>query len=334
MIICSYALRLTMVEAFAPGKCILFGEHAVVYGHPAVAIAIEQGVNVSIEKFDDWIINGKKFERSKHPHISHILYDLFGYKGEPLKIKIESQLFSAAGLGSSAALSNAMGAALHKLIKPKEKLDIIKLAKIGHSAEAAAQEGRASPTDTATSALGGCIVVSGEILTDTKHVFDAELVTPEGKRNWSVCRAKLPEEVEDIWLILGFTGEGSPTGKMVAGVADLLSSDPDKKNIMTNIREITHKGLDALSIGNFEAVGMAMNECHEQLRILGVSSDSLDRLVEATKPYSLGSKMTGAGGGGCMVALSRNPQRVSEQIEIAGGKPMISKLVSKGVRLI
>ena len=44
--------------------------------------------------------------------------------------------------------------------------------------------------------------------------------------------------------------------------------------------------------------------------------------------------MTGAGGGGCMVALSRNPQRVSEQIEIAGGKPMISKLVSKGVRLI
>nr|ANV79413.1 hypothetical protein [uncultured Candidatus Thalassoarchaea sp.] len=126
----------------------------------------------------------------------------------------------------------------------------------------------------------------------------------------------------------------SPTGKMVAGVADLLSSDPDKKNIMTNIREITNKGLDALSIGNFEAVGMAMNECHEQLRVLGVSSDSLDRLVEATKPYSLGAKMTGAGGGGCMVALSKNPQRVSEQIEIAGGKPMISKLVSKGVRLI
>ena len=47
-----------------------------------------------------------------------------------------------------------------------------------------------------------------------------------------------------------------------------------------------------------------------------------------------GAKITGAGGGGCMVALSRNPQRVSEQIEISGGKPMISKLVSKGVRLI
>ncbi|MFL2957836.1 MAG: hypothetical protein ACJZ4Z_03495 [Candidatus Thalassarchaeaceae archaeon] len=49
-----------MVEAFAPGKCILFGEHAVVYGHPAVAVAIEQGVNVSIEKFDHWMIDGKE----------------------------------------------------------------------------------------------------------------------------------------------------------------------------------------------------------------------------------------------------------------------------------
>lgn len=323
-----------MVKAFAPGKCILFGEHAVVYGHPAVAIAIEQGVNVSIEKFDDWMIDGKRFDHSKYPHISHILYDLFEYKGEPLKIEIESQLFSAAGLGSSAALSNAMGAALHKLIKPQEELDVIKLAKIGHSAEAAAQEGRASPTDTATSALGGCIIVSEEKLTSTEHVFDAELITPEGKRSWTICKAILPEEIEDIWLILGFTGEASSTGKMVSDVADLLSRDSDKKSIMTNIREITHKGLDALSIGDFESVGMAMNECHEQLRSLGVSSDSLDRLVEATKPYSLGAKMTGAGGGGCMVALSRNPQRVSEQIEIAGGKPMISKLVSKGVRLL
>jgi mevalonate kinase len=323
-----------MVRAFAPGKCILFGEHAVVYGHPAVAIAIEQGVNVSIEKFEEWVINGKKFERSRHPHISHILYDLFEYKGAPLKIKIESGLFPAAGLGSSAALSNAMGAALHKLIKPQEKLDLVKLAKIGHSAEAAAQEGRASPTDTATSALGGCIVVSEKKVNGTKHVFDAELMTPEGKRNWIISKAKLPEKVEDLWLILGFTGESSSTGKMVSDVANLLTHEPDKVDLMNNIKEITYKGLKSLALGDFGAVGIAMNECHEQLRDLGVSSNSLDRLVEATKPYSLGAKMTGAGGGGCMVALSRNPQRVSEQIEIAGGTPMVSKLVSEGVRLV
>ena len=323
-----------MAEAFAPGKCILFGEHAVVYGHPAVAVAIEQGVNVSIKKSEEWMIGGKKFNPSKHPHISHILHDLFHYKGEPLKIEIQSQLFSAAGLGSSAALSNAMGAALHKLVNPNEKLDVIKLAKLGHSAEAAAQEGRASPTDTATSSLGGCVVVSGERIEGTEHIFDTELVTPEGKRTWSISKAILPEEVEDIWLILGFTGVGSPTGKMVAGVADLLLREPHKKDVMNDINEITHRGLKALSVGNFGDVGVAMNECHEHLRSLGVSNESLDRLVEAVRPYSLGAKMTGAGGGGCMVALSKEPQRVSEQIEIAGGIPMISKLLSKGVRVL
>ena len=323
-----------MIEAFAPGKCILFGEHAVVYGHPAVAMAIDQGVHVSIKKSEEWRVGGEKFDPSKHPHISYILHEIFSYDGEPLDIKIESQLFSAAGLGSSAALSNAIGAALHKMIKPDEELDIVKLAKLGHSAEAAAQEGRASPTDTAASALGGCVVVSGEPVKGTEHIFDTELITPEGKRSWSIFKSALPEKKEGIWLILGFTGESSPTGKMVAGVADLLSRVPSKKNEMDAINEITIKGLDALSRGDFEAVGLAMDECHKHLRNLNVSSDSLDRLVEAVGPYSLGAKMTGAGGGGCMVAISRDPQRVSEQIEIAGGKPMISRIGSKGVKII
>ena len=60
-----------------------------------------------------------------------------------------------------------------------EPLDQIRLAKMAHSAEATAQKGRASPTDTATSALGGCVVVSGEHVTGTRKVFDTSLETPE-----------------------------------------------------------------------------------------------------------------------------------------------------------
>ena len=45
-----------MAGAFAPGKCILFGEHAVVYGHPAVAVAIDSGVEVTIEESDRWTL--------------------------------------------------------------------------------------------------------------------------------------------------------------------------------------------------------------------------------------------------------------------------------------
>ena len=106
------ALAKDMVRTFAPGKCILFGEHAVVYGHPAVAVAIDAGVEVELTESDSWTIEGMPFQSEKHPHISHILNDVYDYGGSPLKIEIESGLFSAAGLGSSAALSNAMGAAV------------------------------------------------------------------------------------------------------------------------------------------------------------------------------------------------------------------------------
>lgn len=322
-----------MVTAFAPGKCILFGEHAVVYGQPAVAVSIDAGVEVTISESSRWILEGMSFEQSKHPHISYIINDVFQYTGRPLKIDIRSGLFSAAGLGSSAALSNSMGAALHQYTKPNEPLDLISLAKMGHSAEARAQKGRASPTDTATSALGGCVVVSGSSPAGAKHIFDATLETPEGSRNWSVSKVELPE-IEDVWLVLGFTGIGSPTGDMVAGVSDLLKSDPIKMKEIDAIGQITHSGLRALSSGNMERVGQAMNECQERLRKIGVSSPELENLISATERHSLGTKLTGAGGGGCMVSLTRNPKRVAESIEIAGGRPLVSKFGSGGARII
>ena len=98
-----------MPSAFAPGKCILFGEHAVVFGHPAVAVAIEQGVRVSVQGSNEWLLEGQPFEPSKHPHISHIIQNIFQYNGQPLDIDVQSSLFSAAGMGSSAALSMPSG---------------------------------------------------------------------------------------------------------------------------------------------------------------------------------------------------------------------------------
>ena len=205
-----------MAKAFAPGKCILFGEHAVVYGHPAVAVAIDSGVEVTIEESDRWTLEGIPFDSARHPHISHILDEVFLYDGSSLRMEVNSGLFSAAGLGSSAALSNAMGAALHYQTKPGEPIARVELARMGHSAEARAQQGRASPTDTATSALGGCVVVSGEQVEGTRHVFDASLSTPEGDRSWSVNVVDLPSDMEEAWLVIGFTGEVSPTGRMLS----------------------------------------------------------------------------------------------------------------------
>ena len=323
-----------MASGFAPGKCILFGEHAVVYGHPAVAVAIDSGVRVSVEQSDEWTLEGVPFEPSRHPHISHILNTVFEYDGHPLKMEVESGLFSAAGLGSSAALSNAIGAALQAHINPGQPLDPISLARMGHSAEAMAQKGRASPTDTATSALGGCVVVSGEPVQGTRHVFDADLQTPEGLREWSINAVDMPDSLSEACLVIGFTGEMSSTGKMVAGVAKRLEEQPGLRGEMDAIGRITSAGLTAISAGNLEAVGMAMDACHEKLRLFGVSSPSLEALVEAARPHSLGAKLTGSGGGGCMIALARNPQRVAEAIEVAGGRPLVSRLGAPGVRLL
>jgi len=327
-----------MATAFAPGKCILFGEHAVVYGHPAVAVSIDSGIEITVEECERWEINNQHntngfelFDSNKHPHIQHIIKNLFNYEGKPLRINVQSNLFSGAGLGSSAALSNAMGAALHQFTKPNKELNLIKLSKIGHSAEAATQEGRASPTDSAASSLGGCIVVSGKKIDTLKHIFDTSLITPEGKRNWSIHQAELHESINQSWLVLGFTGQSSPTGKMVSGVAERLKQNPELYEDMESIENITMAGLTALKAGNMEAVGMAMNSCHEKLKNLGVSNELLDLMVSVTRPHSFGSKLTGAGGGGCMVALTDNPTRVAQEIELCGGKPLISKFGSSGV---
>ena len=331
---------MVMATAFAPGKCILFGEHAVVYGHPAVAVAIDAGVEVKLEISEKWEIkndyynnNFEDFKPSKNPHIEHIIRNIFDYNGPPLKIEIESNLFSSAGLGSSAALSNAMGAALHNLTKPDDEINLIKLAKIGHSAEASAQEGRASPTDSATSSLGGCVVVSGEKDENLNHIFDTRLLTPEGDRKWSIHSVDLHQNIKDSWLVLGFTGRAAPTGDMVSGVAEKLRQKPELYTEMQAIENITKAGLTALELGNLEAVGIAMNSCHEKLKILGVSSDSLDNMVLATRHHSFGSKLTGAGGGGCMVALTNDPERVAQEIELCGGQPLISKFGSKGAHI-
>jgi mevalonate kinase len=74
-----------------------------------------------------------------------------------------------------------------------------------------------------------------------------------------------------------------------------------------------------------------MTENQLMLSSIGVSSPQLDNLIKAASPSSLGAKLTGAGGGGCMVALTRNPKETSDAIELAGGRTLISRLGSSGL---
>ena len=133
--------------------------------------------------------------------------------------------------------------------------------------------------------------------------------------------------------MLGNTGVFAPTSRQVAMVADALAAEPARMREIEAIGTVARRGLAALVAGDYEAVGHAMSENHLLLRNLGVSSPELETLIQAAMPSSLGVKLTGAGGGGCMVALTRDPKQTSEAIELAGGRTLISRIGNEGVRI-
>ena len=203
---------------------------------------------------------------------------------------------------------------------------------LAHLAEATAQSGRASPMDTSTSTLGGIVVLSDKKEDGCDWVFTRKLETPDGQRTWEIHTMTPPQD--DVYLVLGNTGVHAPTSHQVALVAAALEANPSRINEIRAIGSIARRGLKALQVGNYDAVGHAMSENHIILRNLGVSSDELETLISAALPTALGAKLTGAGGGGCMVALTRNPKATSEAIELAGGRTLISRLGNPGATLI
>lgn len=366
-----------MAAASAPGKCILFGEHAVVYGQPAIAVAIEQRCEVRIEETTtkNWLIDGLNYLPEKHPHIEGLRNRLW-FQGPSLKLNIISEVPAGSGLGSSAALSIALAAAMRakkgrrvgddgswhegyssaifqtdayspsqqetdpgnisvggKKLFGFDAIDSDELGILGHAVEAASQGGRASPTDTAAVSLGGVVLVSDEREKSANWQYSRKLKTPEGERKWEVHKVSLPDSFAEVKLVIGDTGVHASTGDMVAGVAELLQKNPEKMREVEAIGNLVRRATIALKNGDLQAVGNAMTENHLLLRSLGVSHPKLEDLIQAAAPYSLGVKLTGAGGGGCMVALTTEPETVSQAIEMAGGTAYVSKLGADGVRL-
>lgn len=320
-----------MVKASAPGKCILFGEHAVVYGQPALACSINQRMTIELEKeetFDTWRLDGRTFNPRKHPHIEYIRSQLSTERDEPLHIRIRGTIPKASGLGSSAALSVALCGALQQL--RDEPLNQAQASTISHQAEATAQGGRASPLDTATSSFGGFVVLS-DAIEDGLDFIETRTMDVDGKTlQWHLhtFKASIPE---DVSLVVGNTGVHGSTSAMVEQVASLIRQHPERKVELDTIGAIARRGIQALQDGNMEAVGQAMTENHIVLRSLGVSSPELERLIRAAAPSSLGVKMTGAGGGGCMIALTRRPEETVGAIEMEGGRAFITNFNEPGL---
>ncbi len=290
----------------APGKIYLFGEHAVVYGEPALACAVELRTRVSARSSNDTTIKsgigttGLDFE--VHPYVSSAIKKL----GSPtVEIKISSDIPVGSGLGSSAAVTVATLAAIN--IEFGLGYGNEDIARIGHEIEKEVQ-GAASPTDTFVSTFGGVVEI------------------PSRKRlNLLECG-----------IVIGNTNKGaSPkkTAKLVKQVAQLKEEYPDSINpIIKIIGSFARHGKEMISEKNYNSLGKLMNVNHGLLDALGVCTIELSALVYAARNAgAYGAKLTGAGGGGCMVALTDSPREVADAIEKAGGQAIITRFTSEGV---
>jgi mevalonate kinase len=322
------------VVASAPAKVILFGEHFVVYGEPAIVLAIDRRAYATVDRRDDKRIHlqsadlgfvgyfengdfkvetgdareaGLRFEA-----IRLAVEKVMSKCGEEagLNIEIKSSVPVAAGLGSSAAVIAAVTAATGCLLKAKmSKEDVFLVTceteKVVH--------GTTSGVDPAISTFGGALL-------------------------FQMDTGFKPLEVEaDIPLVVGDTGVQRSTRVQVDKVRSMMENYPSIfEPLRKAAREIVLRAIDALKENDLSTVGELMNINQALLYGMGVSDESLEWLINASrKAGALGAKLTGAGGGGCMIALARNEklERVLEAIVRAGGKPFIAKKTDEGVRV-
>src|SRR6056297_126446 len=327
---------LYMVVSSAPGKVYLFGEHAVVYGEPAVPCAIERRARVSVaERDDDRIrvhaedlsLNGFTVEYSDGsdggPDVDvaqSLVQAGIGYidaaveqardaAGEPdagFDISVESEIPLGAGLGSSAAVTAAgIDAGTREL---GVELSAAEVAERAYQAELEVQNGEASRADTFCSATGGAVRVEG-----------------------SDCRSI---EAPDLPFVIGFDGGAGDTGALVSGVRELRSEYEFAADAVSSIGDVVRRGETALATGDLDELGRLMDFNHGLLSALGVSARSLDSMVWAAREAgALGAKLTGAGGGGCIVALDTTPETETALRYLPGCKDVFrAELADDGVR--
>ncbi len=306
------------MNASAPGKIILFGEHAVVYGRPALAVPVTQ-VHVDVEVLDSprkgiWIhapvidLHAELNSLPPDHAIASVILTLirrFDISPLPnLDINIQSTIPVAAGLGSGAAVSVALTRALsaylsHPLTDEQVNELVFEIEKIHHG----------TPSG-----------IDNTVITYNRPVYFMKGKPVE------TFKAGRP-----FTIVIGDTGIPAPTKESVGDVRRLWLRDQlTIENIFNEIAQIALIGRRSIESGRTEMLGELMDHNHEYLQSLTVSSPELDRLVDAArKAGALGAKMSGGGRGGNMIALAEQAkaESVAEALMSAGAKRTIVTVV-------
>lgn len=317
----------------APGKVILTGEHFVVQGAPALVAALRlYSTATAEERPDSWIeiestslghaarFKGGRFETIRGGRIAgsslkpgYVLSEMLRRNLRMFKtgvsVHIESQIPVGVGLGSSAAIAVSIMAAVSRLFR--SQIEREKIRKLAYHSETMIH-GTPSGIDQTVATYGGIIsYVRG--------------------KNFRRIKPGQP-----LHLIIGNTGKTRSTGAMVAKVTKLMDQNRTfKEEIMRSAFTISRDAVRAVETGDLQELGELMNMNHGLLQMVGASTMDLDLLVlAARRAGALGAKMTGAGGGGCMVALSPvgRERKIARAIATVGAKAYRLLIDEQGVR--
>ena len=304
--------------ASAPGKFVILGEHAVVYGKPAIVLAVDRRITCSIRRSRRNTLNGEYIDFNRQPHFRYLTRDVH----YAMDYVTSSEIPAGSGMGSSAALSAALAMAIRE--ERNEPTDERSLVDEAYGAELFAQC-NGSPMDASACVHGKGIGVNIPGEDDSRHLWTIS----RGNRTWDVSDIDVP----DMTFVIGNTGIRAPTGPLVDKVRRYMQRNHFAVDVVDEIETVTLQGHGSIRRNDVVELGDLMTRDHKLLSILGVSCRELNKLVNASLPYSYGAKLTGSGGGGCMVALTDQPDKVAEAIEARGGTAYIVKTGSEGVRM-
>ncbi|MFN2224771.1 MAG: mevalonate kinase [Anaerolineae bacterium] len=304
-----------MTTAHAPGKVILFGEHAVVYGRPAIAAPVTeiqaratvepappgQGARIVAMDVGQQFLVREEAQENPLARIAQLTLRRVGQAPDPdLTITITSDVPIARGMGSGAAVSTAIVRALaahfEHWLPSREISDLVYQAEVLY---------HGTPSG-----------IDNTVIAFEKPVF---FVKDEG---WEFFWVGSP-----LLLAIADTGIQSSTRKVVSDLRRRYEADPDHYRLLFDrVGEIVARARAAIERGEVARLGQLMNRNHRLLQAMDVSCPELDRLVGAAREGgALGAKLCGAGRGGNMIALvtAETRGRVDMMLRLAGAADVI-----------
>ena len=294
----------------ACGKLILLGEHAVVYGRPAIALPVHLALEAHVHEGGDgvqliiprWGLE-QRVRPDQAPGVSGIMttiLEALGLAGRSMLIEVMPHLPRAMGLGASAALAVAVIRAISDAFKLRLTDEFIN--QLAFECEKAAH-GTPSGIDNTVATYGASLKYQNA-----------------GRPLFNELRI-----AEPLPLVVGMTGKESLTAQTVANVRTAWQSHRERyEGIFDQIGELTEAGVEAIASANFAELGQLMNLCHGYLNALQLSTPELEALIHIARDHgALGAKLTGGGGGGSMVALCPDSQEeVAQAMQAAGFKTL------------